>query len=195
MTDEKPGVLDADPTELVEGAISGRAAAQQLRAAVREAARTGQGVKIETPDGRTISGGDDILSEAVSLEEAAQLDVALATALLLQDVCVRLDELRRTSEPPPQQPFASGSGFAVPREMLGLPPLPHPGSATPEDAPEMPCVIEAYHTNHLWWGRPSDQGIVGAPVTQTRYFCPGVRWTAPAEPVKLRPAVPPEAGQ
>jgi hypothetical protein len=207
MTDEKPGVLDADPTELVEGAISGRAAAQELRAAVRRAAREGRSVGITAPDGRTITGGDDILGEAARLEKAALLDVALATALLLQDVCVRLDELRRTSEPPPQQPFASGSGPVIPREMLGLPPkfagaadvnraaygdqvpYPHPGSATPEDAQPAPCPTTAYHPNHLWWGPP----LPGVP--QERFFCNGVRWTPPAEPVKLRPAVPPEAGQ
>lgn len=191
MSAEKPapGVPDADPTELIEGAISARAAAAQLRAAVRTAGRTGQSVKIQTPDGRTVSGGDDVLLEAAQLDGAAELDAVLATALLLQDVCVRLDELRRQAEPPPSAPifstaadvnraaYGDGVPFAIPREMLGLPPVPPPGVATPEDAPERPCAIKGYHPNHPWWGPPEIvPGPVGAVSQQPRYFCNGVRW-------------------
>lgn len=185
MSDEKPapGVLDADPTELIEGAIAARAAAEQLRAAVRTAAREGRSVGVTTPDGRNVTGGDDILLEAAQLDGAAELDAVLATALLLQDVCVRLDELRRQTEPPPPAPIFSTAAdvnraaygdkvpFAIPREMLGLP---------PEDAPERPCTIKGYHTNHLWWGPPViAPGPVGAVSQQPRYFCNGVRWQRP----------------
>lgn len=187
MTDEKPapGVPDADPTELIEGAISARAAAQQLRSAVRTAAQEGRTVGVTTPDGRSITSGDDILLEAAQLDGAVALDAVLATALLLQDVCVRLDELRRVLDFPqrvmttPETAVHTRVGdkapFAVPREMLGLP---------PEDAPERPCTIKGYHTNHLWWGPPVIvPGPVGAVSQQPRYFCNGVRWQpfAPSE--------------
>jgi hypothetical protein len=175
MTDEPtdtPGVLNADPNDLIEGAISMRSSAEELRHGVRQAAREGGGLRVRTPDGRTLDGGEDVLHEAARLEDAAHLDVTLATALLLQDVCARLDDLRRAT------------GEAAP--------VPHPGQATPESAPEVPCVIEIYHPNHLWWSRPTDGGVRGAPVTQVRYFCPGVRWQPPAGPVNLRPAVPPD---
>lgn len=163
-----PDVLDADPTELIEGAIGARAAAERLRFAVREAARRGEGVRVETPDGRSLTGGGDVLAEAVILDGEAALDVGLATALLLQDVCVRLDEQRHLME----------ATYPVP-VMVGGASLPHPGSATPEDAPEAPCPIPGYHPNHLWWGRPTDGGVAGAPVIQQRYFCKGVRYPAP----------------
>jgi hypothetical protein len=176
MTDEKPapGVPDADPTELIEGAISARAAAEQLRGAVRTAAREGRTVGVTTPDGRTVIGGEDILLEAAQLDGAAELDAVIAAALLLQDVCVRLDELRRQAEPPPERPIFStmvDGPFVVPREMLGR---------TLEDAPERPCTIKGYHPNHLWWGPPEVvPGPVGAASLQPRYFCNGVRWQRP----------------
>lgn len=141
-------------------------AAQRLRTA---AMTPNQRVSVVTPDGRVLNGAEAILDEAVTLEGRAELDTALGMLLLLVDIRAMLAEVREQVSNPPviidtqTQIFASTPGS-----------IPHPGSATPEHAPAMPCPIPGYHSNHLWWGPPSKDGVY-----QPRLFCDGVRWQPP----------------